>query len=171
MLRSLISYWPHILFAVTFGILFAITKERTKIKGKESPLLVISLIILSFLLMLMSSLLILFSIGIFGNLSIANEPLNLIVLSFMIFILLGALLILAKGKVVHQKWVFDSASLILVSDLLILSFLTGFSIGARLAFINLILTLFLLVKAQYYRLIFYIILALNLFFLTSYIYF
>ncbi|WP_096204860.1 hypothetical protein [Candidatus Methanoperedens nitratireducens] len=112
-----------------------------------------------------------FSIGIFGNLSIANEPLNLIVLSFMIFILLGALLILAKGKVVHQKWVFDSASLILVSDLLILSFLTGLSIGARLAFINLILTLFLLVKAQYYRLIFYIILALNLFFLTSYIYY
>ncbi|TRZ87281.1 MAG: hypothetical protein D4R88_09530 [Methanosarcinales archaeon] len=158
----------YLLFAVTLGVLLAITKERDNRKGVASPLLVSGLIILSFLLMLVSGLMLLFSIGIFGNFSIATEPVNLIVLFLMIFILFGALLILAKEKALQQKWTSDSASLILVSDLLVLSFLTGFSIGVWVALINFVLILFLLMKALHYKLIFYIILVLNIFFLASY---
>lgn len=172
MLQSLIFFWYdayiYLLFAVTLGVLLAITKERDKRKGVASPLLVSGLIILSFLLMLVSGLMLLFSIGIFGNFSIATEPVNLIVLFLMIFILFGALLILAKEKALQQKWTSDSASLILVSDLLVLSFLTGFSIGVWVALINFVLILFLLMKALHYKLIFYIILVLNIFFLASY---
>jgi hypothetical protein len=67
-----------------------------------------------------------------------------------------------------KKWTSDSASLILVSDLLVLSFLTGFSIGNWIALINSVLILFLLMKALHYKLIFYIILVLNIFFLAPY---
>ncbi len=162
----MLQYFIYSLFAVTLGILFAIIKKRYEGKAETSSLLVNSLMILSFLLVMISNLILLLATGVF-NFSIASEPLNLIVLSLMIFIILGALLIMLKEKNT-KKWTSDAASLILVSDLLILSFLTGFSIGARLAFINLMLTLLLLVKAQHYKLIFYFVSALNLFFLASY---
>lgn len=162
----MLQYFIYSLFAVTLGILFAIIKKRYEGKAETSSLLVNCLMILSFLLVMMSSLILLLATGVF-NFSIASEPLNLIVLSLMIFIILGALLIMLKEKNT-KKWTSDSASLILVSDLLVLSFLTGFSIGVWVALINFVLILFLLMKALHYKLIFYIILVLNIFFLASY---
>lgn len=126
-----------------------------------------SLLVLSFLTVSVSGLLVLLDLEIFGRISL-SEPLNYVVLSFLIISITGSSIIMIKENVRHQKKTHDSASLILVSALLILSFLTGFSIGARLSFVNLIFTLFLLVKAQHYILIFLIALTLNLFFLASY---
>ncbi len=162
----MLQYVIYSLFAVTLWILFAIIKKKYEGNAETSSLLVNSLMILSFLLVMISNLILLLATGVF-NFSIASEPLNLIVLSLMIFIILGALLIMLKEKNA-KKWTSDSASLILVSDLLVLSFLTGFSIGNWIALINSVLILFLLMKALHYKLIFYIILVLNIFFLAPY---
>lgn len=175
MLQTLITFfWKsyiYLLFVLTIVILFLMIKGRAESKRAsfDSATLSLSdiLLVLSFLTVSVSGLLVLLDLEIFGRISL-SEPLNFVVLSFMIISITGSSIIMIKENVRHQKKIHDSASLILVSALLILSFLAGFSIGARLSFINLILTLFLLVKAQHYILIFFIALTLNLFFLASY---
>jgi len=175
MLQTLITFfwnsYIYLLFALTILILFLMIKVRAESKRAsfDSATLSVSdiLLVLSFLTVSVSGLLVLLDIEIFGRIPL-SEPLNYVVLSFIIISITGSSIIIIKKNVKHQKKIHDSASLIFVSALLILSFLTGFSIGARLSFINLILTLFLLAKAQNYRSIFFIALVFNLFFLASY---
>lgn len=174
MIQTLITFFSnyvYLLFALTVVILFLMIKGRAESRRgsfcPEFASLADILLVLSFLPVSISGLLVILKLEILGRIPL-SEPLNYVVLSFMIISIVGSLLIMIKKKFRQQKKIRDSASLILVSNLLVLSFLAGFSIGREIAFINLILTLFLLVKAQYYKLIFTIVLVFNLFFLTSY---
>lgn len=170
-LITFFSNYVYLLFALTVVILFLMIKGSAESRrgsfGIEFASLADILLVLSFLTVSVSGLLVILNLEIFGRIPL-SEPLNYVVLSFMVISIVGSLLVMIKKKFRQHKKIRDSASLILVSNLVVLSFLAGFSIGRKIAFINLILTLFLLVKAQYYKLIFTIVLVFNMFFLTSY---
>jgi len=169
-LITFFSNYVYLLFALTVAIFFLMIKERDESKrGSFGPEFALAdiLLVLSFFPVSVSGLLVLLNLEIFGRISF-SEPINYVVLSFMMISIAGSLLIMIEKNFRQQKKIHDSASLILVNNLLILSFLAGFSIGNELAYINLILILFLLIKAKHYKHIFLIALTLNLFFITSY---
>ena len=154
-----------LLFALTIGILFLMIKGRAASKHKVSgsiPLLMSNVLLtFSFLQVLATGLMVIL-IGIFGNNISSNNQVS-VIFQFVaifygefitIFIIFGTLYIMLKEHNKPQRIAFDSASLILVSGLLFLSVLWAWSYGKILILLNVILILFLIIKAQHYKYLF-----------------
>ena len=167
--------WMSLLFALTIGILLLMIKGRTASKHKVFGSIPLSLsnVLLTFsFLQVLGIWLMVVLIGIFGNNISSNNPLS-VVLQFVavfygqiitIFTIFGTLYIMFKEHNKPQRRAFDSASIILVNDLLFLSVLWAWSYGKTLILLNIILILFLIIKNQHYKYPFIAVLILSIYF-------
>lgn len=145
------------------GTLSIMVRERFESKSEVPgaahpvhPVIANILVVFSFFLVFISVILILVFLG--G--SSTGELLSYLVL--LLFVAIGGTLcIIGKAYITSQRRAFYQSSLILVSSLLVLSFLGAWSIGKILSLINALLIFCLIVRTQYFRPAFYAALMLN----------